>query len=131
MIWFFKLDRAIAGSCENYDELFQYIIRLEKLKLLESHEFGRPSWSFTFFPPQQVSDFYGKTKQSLRTKIAKEAYEKRSGFIVLHQGDPQNFIEILATSQMDIESIKKKWCLEYCKAHNYLVVENSFQTTDA
>jgi hypothetical protein len=131
MIWFFKLDRAIAGSCENYDDLFQYIIRKEKLKLLESHEFGRPSWSFTSFTPQQVSYFYEKTKQPSRTKIVKEAYEKESGFIVLHQGDPENFIEILATSDLDIEIIKKQWCLEYCKVHNYLVVENSFHTTGA
>lgn len=127
MIWFFKLDRAIAGSCKNYDNLLTYITDKEKMKLTEPHpEFERPpeqAWSFTFFTPQQVSALYN-TGQPLLTAMIREAYEKKVGLIEIRQGNPQELIEILVTSDLDIEAIKKQWCCDYCKAHNYLIVEN-------
>ncbi len=127
MIWFFKLDRAIAGSCKNYDNLLTYITDKEKRKLIESHPELEPlpeqPWSFTFFTPQQVSALYD-TGQPLLTAMIKEAHEKKLGFIEIRQGNPQELIEILVTSEVDIEAIKKQWCFDYCKAHNYLIVEN-------
>lgn len=33
MIWIFNLEKASAFSCDNYDDLFQYINELEELRL--------------------------------------------------------------------------------------------------
>lgn len=77
MIWFFNLEKASAVSCDNYDDLFDYIHELEKLKLLKTY----PQFD--------------------------QAYET------------------LNPSFEDTEILKKQWCLEYCKSHNYLVVENT------
>lgn len=33
MIWFFSLEKASAGRCDSYHELFQYFRGQEKLKL--------------------------------------------------------------------------------------------------
>ena len=119
MIWIFKTDRASASSCENYDDLFQYI--REKEKLLEGQaEFGRP-WNFTFFTPHQVS---ANIKLFQPTEIVKEAQKRKLGFIEICHGNPQGRIEILATHDTDIEALKKQWCLDYCDAHHYIVVEN-------
>ena len=82
MIWIFHRDRADAGSCENYDDLFHYI----NLKLLQdSPEFEQTFWSFTFFTPQQVLVIYDHTQQSLLTEIVKQAYERELGFVEICQ----------------------------------------------
>lgn len=125
MIWIFHREIADAGSCDNYDDLFQYI----NSKLMEDHfefeqiPFERP-WSFTFFTPQQVSVIYDNTRQSLLTAVVKEAYEKELGFVEICQRDFENPIEILSTPDLDIEALKKQWCLAYCDAHDYIVMEN-------
>lgn len=95
MIWIFHHSKASAASCNNYDELFQYIINIESLKFS-----GNPS----------------EIGQSLLTKIIKEAHEKEVGCIAICQENSQN--------RIDMEAIKKHWCLAYCDAHGYIVVEN-------
>lgn len=74
MIWFFNLEKASAISCDNYDDLFQYIQGLEVLKrqLPLNHS-------------------------------------------LVHFG----------ASPRKEEEPTKQWCLEYCKNHNYIVVENT------
>lgn len=74
MIWFFNLEKASAISCDNYDDLFQYIQRLEALKR-----------QFPLNPP------------------------------FMH----------LDTIPRKEEEPTKQWCLEYCKNHNYIVIENT------
>lgn len=128
MIWIFKSDRASASSCENFDDLFQYISEKEKLKLLEGQaEFEHP-WNFTFFTPQQIFD---NIEQFQSTEIVKEAQKRKLGFVEIYHGDLQDRIEILATHDIDIEALKKQWCLEYCDAHQYIVIENSLSLQDS
>ena len=79
MIWVFNCNKASAASCNNYDELFQYITSIENLKF------------------------------SANSSGVEESL---------------NRIAILATPDIDMEAIKKQWCLEYCDAYNYIVVEN-------
>lgn len=121
MIWIFHREVADASSCETYDDLFQYI----NLKLLQgvSH-LEQTFWSFSFFTPSHVSIIYENTPQSLLTAVVKEAYEKEVGFIAICQGDFESNIEILDTPDIDKEALKKQWCLAYCNAHDYVVVEN-------
>lgn len=125
MIWIFHRERADAGSCEDYEDLFLYI----NLKLLEDYHgfeqnpFERP-WDFTFFTPQQVAIIYDNTQQSFLTEIVKEAYNKEVGLIAICQGDFESRIEILDTPDIDREALKKQWCLAYCNAHDYIVVDN-------
>ncbi len=119
MIWTFNSDRASASSCENYDDLFQYITEKESFAYFEFDY----SWSFTFFTCQQVSIIYDNIKQSQPTEIIKQAHERELGLIKICHGDPHNSIEILATPDIDIEALKKEWCLKYCEAHHYIVVE--------
>ncbi|MBM3633446.1 MAG: hypothetical protein FJX03_07080 [Alphaproteobacteria bacterium] len=37
MIWIFNLDRASAGLCDNYADVMQYIIELERIKQPANH----------------------------------------------------------------------------------------------
>lgn len=121
MIWIFHREIADAGSCESYDDLFQYI----NLKILEGcSDLEQTFWSFSFFTPNQVSIIYENTQQSLLTAVVKEAYEKEVGLIAVCRGDFESQIEILDTPDLDKEALKKQWCLAYCVAHDYVVVEN-------
>ena len=124
MIWIFKSDRASASFCENYEDLFQYIREKENIKSLEDQlMFGHP-WSFSTFTPQQVSTVYHNMKQSQPKKILKKAHLKKLGLIEIYRGDPQKCKEVLVMLDLDIEALKKEWCLEYCAAHGYIVTEN-------
>lgn len=124
MIWIFKSDRASAISCEDYEDLFQYIREKENLKQLEGQRmFGHP-WSFTMFTPQQVSNIYLNMKHSQSTEIFKEAHLNELGFLEIYRGDLHKCMEILVTPDVDIEGLKKEWCLEYCNAHGYIVMGN-------
>jgi len=122
MIWIFKSDRASAGFCENYEDLFQYIREKENLKPLEGQPMGRP-WSFTLFTPQQVSTIYLNMKRSRPTETLKETHLKELGLLEIYRGDLQKCKEVLVTPDVDIEALKKEWCLEYCDAHGYIVTE--------
>jgi len=124
MIWIFKSDRASAGFCENYEDLFQYIREKENLKPLEGQPMFGHSWSFTLFTPQQVSTIYLNMKQSQPTEIFKEAHLKELGLLEIYRGDPQKCMKVLVTPDVDIEALKKEWCLEYCNAHGYIITEN-------
>lgn len=121
MIWIFKSDRASASSCENYDDLFHYIKEKERLKLLEAQTGIGYAWNFTYFSPRQVS---ANIEQFQPTEIIKEAQREKLGIVEISYGDPHDRIEILVTHETDIEALKKQWCLEYCDAHHYIVVEN-------
>lgn len=124
MIWIFKSDRASAGFCENYEDFFQYIREKENIKSFEDQlMFGHP-WSFTTFTPQQVSTIYLNMKQSQPIKILKKAYLKKLGLLEIYRGDPQKCMEVLVTPDVDIEVLKREWCLEYYNTHGYIVMEN-------
>ena len=71
-----------------------------------------------------VPIIYENTQQSLLTAVVKEAYEKEVGLIAICRGDFESQIEILDTPDLDKEALKKQWCLDYCVAHDYVVVEN-------
>lgn len=77
MIWLFNLERASAISCDNYDDLFQYIHGLEGLKV------------------SKVKSLLNQASMGSGSMPHKE------------------------------EESKKQWCLEYCKNHHYIVVENT------
>lgn len=128
MIWIFKSDKASAFSCETDADLFQHIQTIENLKLLEDHpEFGQDPWSFTYFSPQRVVALYTHTPSYFRTSVLQQAYERELGVIEICKGDIEIRLEILALPDLDIQALRKQWCLAYCQAHDYLVVENVSQ----
>lgn len=80
MIWIFNLERASAGVCDNYTDVFQYIHSLEN---------------------QQT------------TKVSKQK---------------KNDLEILCSSS---EADLKHWCINFCKNHNYVIIETPSQAVNS
>ena len=128
MIWIFHQEIADAASADNYDELHTIIMKKESQKFLELyHELEQMPWSFMSFTPQQVSIIHTHTPHSLLTEVVKEAYKKEVGLIVICRGGFEKPLEILNTPDADIKALKKKWCLAYCDAHGYTIVENFYR----
>jgi hypothetical protein len=73
MIWFFNLNKASAGVCDNYNELFHYFNEIERIK-----------WKDI------------KSSESFFLKIINNKISK------------------------------KKWCVDYCKANQYVIMENFY-----
>jgi hypothetical protein len=72
MIWIFNLDRASAGVCDNYHDVFQYLSDIASSNTAPKH-----------------------TSQS----------------------------ELFTLTDEDSLATKKNWCLNFCKVHNYTIIE--------
>lgn len=107
---------------ESYHESCSYINNVEGRKASES---GEKNWMFIRRPHQTLSTLYYRSP-SLRdflTPKEKEAVEKRLGLIEILEGDSKNFTQILCTSYLDTEPLKKNWCQEYCAKHGWEISE--------
>ena len=130
MLWVYKDDRSNAFSCHTDAELFRHISLIENSKLLPGHpQFGESSWSFTCYTPARVSEIYARTFVHLRTPALKQAYEGNTGLAEIYRGDIQKPLEIVLTDDINVNALKKQWCLEYCKAYDYIIVEQQLPLT--
>lgn len=124
MIQICKLHKVIISSFKNYDELFKYINNLEYRRLFEeSDNSSRENWNFTIYPHQRLSYIYYKAREKFSTEIEKEAYERELDLIGIYRGDYKNPIQIPVTPDINIETIKKNWCREYCFANQFYLIE--------
>jgi hypothetical protein len=132
MIWAFKLNRASAFSCDTDAEFFQHIMSIENAKLLEdSPEFGNTFWSFTHYTPQRVALLFINSKKGTCSPVLTQAYEKNLGLIEICTGSFEKPVEVVVTPDVNINKLKKEWCLDYCQAHNYEVVDTGVQSAEA
>lgn len=122
MIKILSFNGTPAEYFEDYNELFECIITIENLKLVaKCPDLTHPNWSFIIYPPKRVS--------SLRT-IAKnapaavhEAFDENLPLIEVCTGDCHLPLYIVATPNIDINYLKKNWCIDYCTFHHLLVRE--------
>jgi 6-phosphogluconolactonase/glucosamine-6-phosphate isomerase/deaminase len=125
-MWVFNVDRASAFSCDTDDELFKVIMDKENSKLLDNHpEYGQTSWSFTIYSVQRVRALYLSTSRQRHSDALKEAFARSLPLIEICTGDFINPLEIVADERADVKRLKKQWCLDYCRVHNYDVIENT------
>jgi hypothetical protein len=125
-MWVFNVDRASAFSCDTDNELFQVIMEKENAKLLDDHpEHGQTSWSFTIYSPRRAANLYLSTSKLRHSNALKEAFARSLPLIEICTGDFMNPLEIVADDRADVKQLKKQWCLDYCQAHGYDVIENT------
>ena len=108
---------------QNYHELCEHINRMEKFKSLTSEKtewkFGRRSLeALSFFASRCPKSF-----EELCTPEEKEALGKGLGLIEILEGDANCPTQILSTRDLDLISLKKRWCFGYCREHGYTVLE--------
>jgi hypothetical protein len=114
------LDGKPAKHFEDYNELFDTLIAIENRKLDAKIPNLIPmSWSFTIHPPRQVAAFYAHLKDSCEG--IKEAYEEGLPLIEFCNGAYRTPTYIALTPNVNLDYLKKKWCIDYCTWHHLVV----------
>lgn len=122
MIIIQPLDGTPAEYFENFDRLFEDIITTEALKMAANTSHSKPlNWSFTVYPADQVLPLLVIHKKP--PEAVRQAYEENLSLIEICTGDYKNPLYIVMTPNVDMDYLKKKWCVDYCTYHNLVVRE--------
>ncbi len=107
---------------KDYNELFECITTTENMKLVAKQpEPQRMNWSFTIYPPKRVSALYAHTPNP--SEAMREAFEEKLPLIEISIGDYANPQHIVLTPNVDMDYLKKKWCIDWCTWHHLVVRE--------
>ena len=103
----------------NHHQVCDYINAIERKKALES---GVKTWSFTRRRYQTLYSLYYRNPslKDFLTLKEKEAVEKEMGLVEIIKGNREHITQILFTSCLDIEPLKRDWCKEYCETHGLI-----------
>lgn len=120
MIIILPLNGAPAEHFANYDELFECITTIENLKLVAKRPvFVHMNWSFTVYPPKRVAALYAHSKDP--SEALREAFEENLPLIEICTGDYKQPLCITLTPNVDMDYLKRKWCIDYCTFHHLVV----------
>jgi hypothetical protein len=118
MIIIQPLDGAPAEHFENFDELFECIVTTEALKMAAKTPMN---WSFTVYPTNQVGTLLAVHKNP--PEVMTEAFDENLPLVEIYTGDYKNPLYIVLTPNVDMDYLKKKWCIDYCTYHDLVVRE--------
>ncbi len=122
MIIIQPLDGSPAEPFEDYNELFECIIENENLKRAIKHpDVMLVHWGFTLYSPQEVVALYALS--TTPCPAITEAFEENLPLIEIYTGDSNNPLYIPLTPNVDMDYLKKKWCIDWCTYHDLVVRE--------
>lgn len=107
----------------DYHQVCDYIKAIELQKIVSDPD--AKIWGFIRRPYEMLSYLYYRTPslKSFLTPKEREAVEKKLGLVEITKGNREHFTQILFTSNLDIEPLKRDWCKEYC-------IENGFELSE-
>ncbi|MBX9804820.1 MAG: hypothetical protein K2Y18_03585 [Alphaproteobacteria bacterium] len=122
MIQILPLDGTPPECFEDFDELFKSVTSIENSKLMATcPDFTYMNWSFIILSPKRVTALYGHIKEPSAEIL--EAFEDNLPLIEICAGDYQKPQYIVLTPNVDMDYLKRKWCIDYCTYHHLLVRE--------
>ena len=124
MLEIISLDGLQNMQFESYNELFDYIVKIGNLKLLKRRlDQKQDDWNFTIYSPKQVSALF--THANGRHSAIREAYEEELPLIEICTGSSKHPIYVVNTPNTDIDYLKRKWCLDFCTYHDFVLRDYS------
>jgi hypothetical protein len=98
---------------ENYHQVCSYINSVERRKTLGS---GEKIWSFIRHRYETLRSLYYRppSVKNILTSKEKEAVEKEMGVVEIIKGNREHITQLLVTNRMDVEPLKRDWCMDYC-----------------
>jgi hypothetical protein len=100
---------------KNYHRLFNHIIEVNADVNLEP---DMKCWQFIFHTPHQVAYLYiDKEREGTIDPDIEKAYGYQVGLLEIYTED-DNPQYIAVTSDVNIYTLKAKWCQDYCRYHN-------------
>jgi len=122
MIQVLPLDGTPDEYFESFDEFFKDIITTENSKLVDDQaDLGQMNWSFTIYPPKRVAALYAHTTEPC--DAMQEALEDNLPLIEICAGDYKKPLYIVLSPNVDLDYLKRKWCIDWCTFHHVLVRE--------
>lgn len=122
MIEIIPLDGSQTICFENYDQLFDHIVEVENRKFVAKQQDNEQiNWNFTIYSTKQVAVLYVYHKDP--DDALKEAYEEGLSLIEICTGSYAHPNYIVMTPNIDMDYLKRKWCLDFCTYCNWVVYE--------
>lgn len=118
MIVILPLDGNPAEYFESYDALLECIMESENEKQSDDTPMD---WSFNVYPPKEVVALYALSQKPC--VVIEEAFEEDLPLIEICTGDYERPLYIALTPNVDMNFLKKKWCVDYCTYHDLVVRE--------
>ena len=106
------------------NDLFGYITETENSKPVAYADREQKYWRFTVYSPHQVSILCTHNKDL--PGPVKEAFEEQLSLIEICRGDYKNPEYIVRTPNVDMNYLKKQYCVDYCAFHN-ITIEETFE----
>ncbi len=115
--------RSRSEYFQSYDDLFDHITRHENLSMAANPNpnFTTMNWRFTIYAAERVELFFSHWKDKFI--VIKEACDQGFPLIEICAGDFTRPEYVVVTPRLDMSSLKKKWVLDYCTAHNMIITE--------
>ena len=124
MLNVFDLSKRNIGVFDDYNALLGFITSLENEKLLEGHpSFGKGYWAFAEYSPEKLKHVCAWIKPGYLTTVQLKALEQKLGVLEICRGDAAAVWEVPVTSELDVEGIRKKFCLDYCRNRQWRLIE--------
>ena len=107
---------------ENYHQVCDYINAIEKRKESET---GAKVWRFLRRRYETLSSMYYRNPslKNFLTSKEKEAVDKEMGLLEIVKGNREHIIQLLFTSRLDVEPLKRDWCKDYCVERGFKLSE--------
>lgn len=122
MIIILSKEGEVIGQFEGYNELFEHLAGTADSEFLAvNHNAKDHDWRFTIHPPQRVAAFFSHLKDSC--EAIKETLEESLPLIEISTGDYSKPLYIAKIPNVDMDYLKRKWCLDYCIWHHLVVRE--------
>jgi len=120
MLTVFGTDKNKIGEFEDYDSFVSFIASQEKPKRLQ----GRSGWwGFACYSAGKLHDVCARKDPGYLTIPQLKSLEDGLGLIEIRRGDCSEIQEIPITSEISIEDLRKKFCVDYCQDKRWLVIE--------
>lgn len=117
MLVLFDMPKNQIHTFNNYGKLYNHLKSLERDK-------GKAKWIFTCHSHHHVFAFY---RYICMKSMTPQEKEEKEGLYILEivRGDVKKPVFIPVTPDVDIESLRARWCQTYCKAHHYVLMDVS------
>ena len=122
MIIILSKNRELIGQFQSYEELFEHLAGTVDAELMAvNHNAKDRDWRFAIHPPQRVATFFSHLKDSC--DAINEALEEGLSLIEIRTDDYSKPHYIAQTANVDMDYLKRKWCIDWCTFHHLLVRE--------
>jgi hypothetical protein len=110
--------RQRVGGFNSFEALIDYLNRYENSNLMDYNCYqSSEKWAFIYHSYKQPSNDHQQNDDT-------DDLLEPSDWLEYYLGDPNEFYQVTVTEETDVLDVMRDWCIEYCFAHNFTVLES-------